>query len=42
MASVLSRIEAEYEVFASVETRGKKLTFFGLIVICLGSRTGAK
>jgi len=27
MASVLSRTEAEYGVSASVETRGKKLTF---------------
>jgi len=30
MASVLSRTEAEYKASASVETRGKKLTFLAL------------
>jgi len=33
MASVLSKTEIEYGVSASVKTRGKRLTFFGLVVI---------
>jgi len=42
MASILSKTEAKHGVSASVETRDKKLTFCGIIVICFDSRTGAK